>query len=98
MVASQAVGDDIAGKERQQRSPATGGLDVASGNADQALEPDLPIVGELGTQTVGSHQRMRESPHLTMELAQGLRTPASQRQVVELPEGPRVLFPESVQR
>ncbi|NDC39875.1 MAG: hypothetical protein EBZ48_17890, partial [Proteobacteria bacterium] len=36
MVASQAVGDDIAGKERQQRSPATGGLDVTSGNADQS--------------------------------------------------------------
>ena len=60
------------------------GFHVTSWNVDEALEPDLPIMGELGTQSIGADQWVRQPPgrvHGVVQESGNTSGPASGRRL-----------------
>jgi hypothetical protein len=55
-------------------------------------------VSQLRGHPVSAEQRMRQPPRLAFELAQRLRQPTAQGQIIKVAESQAVLFPEQVER
>ena len=98
VLANQAGIRDIPSQQRQERCPTTGSGGVSDRHVDQSLKPYLPLVGQLRSQPVRTHQRVGHTPGLAMELAQGLCQPPGQTQVVKCTECPAIFPPQAIQR
>ena len=97
MLADQADLAHVAAEQRQHRRAAARGFRVGGRRGYQPLQPDLPVVGQLRGQPIGAEQRVREAPGLAVKLAQGLRLPARQGQIIKVAECQAVLLPEQVE-
>jgi len=60
--------------------------------------PDLAAVRDLRGEAVGTDERMREPPRAAFELAERLREPAREREVVPRREGAAVFRPQRIER
>jgi len=98
MLADEAGFAHFAREQRQERRAAARRFRVGRRRRGQPLEPHLPVVRELRPQPVGADERMRQPPRLAFELAECLRQPARQREVVKILEGAAVFLPQRVQR
>ena len=98
MLADKTLGADIAREQRQERRPAAWRFRVGGGRRGEALEPDLFFVRDLGGEAIRADQRMRKPPRAAFELAERLREPASEREVVPIAKRPAVFLPERVER
>ena len=84
MLADEAGLAHVAGEQRQERRAAAGRFRVGGRRRGQPLEPDLPVVRQLRRQPVGADERMRQPPRPAFELAERLRQPAREREVVPI--------------
>jgi hypothetical protein len=57
-----------------------------------------PIFTDFGGEAIRADERMREPPRAAFELAERLREPAAEREVVPVAEHAGVFLPERVQR
>ncbi len=98
MLADQTRLAHVAREQRQKRRAAARRFRVGRRRRGQPLEPDLPVMRELRRQPVGADERMREPPRAAFELAERLRQPAREREVVPILKRPGVFLPERVER
>ena len=66
-----------------------GGVGVDS----RAFEPNLPVVRHLGREPIRPQQRVRQPPGASFDLAQRLRQPAGQAQIVKVAKDRAVFLP-----
>ncbi len=98
MLADQAGLDHVAREERQQRGAATGRFAIGRRRRRQPLEPDLAVMRQLRRQPARAQQWMRQAPGAAFELAERLRQPARQREVIEVAENFAIFLPQPVKR
>ena len=96
MLADQTALQNVAAEQRQDGGAAAGSFGKAGRDGGQALEPDLAVEADLGRQAVGADQGMGEAPDPALQLAQGLRQPAGEGQVVKFFEHQTVFLPERI--
>ena len=98
MLADQAGLAHVAREQRQERRAAAGRFRVGRRRRGQPLEPDLAVVRDLRAEPVSADERMREPPRAAFKLAERLRQPAREREVVPILKRPGVFLPERVER
>ena len=97
VLADQAGFAHVARQQRERWGPTAGGLRIGGRRRGQSFVPDLTFVPQLGGQAVSADERMGESPAFPLQLAQGLRQPPGQRQIVLVPKDQTILFPELIE-
>ena len=98
MPANQAGLADVAREQRKHGCAAALRFQKGGGRCGEAFEPDLAFVGDLGGQPIGAEQGMREPPRFAAELAERLREPTGECEVVKLAEDQAVFLPKLVER
>ncbi len=98
MLADQTGLAHVAREQRQERRAAARRFRVGGGRRDEALEPDLFFVRDLRGEAIRADERMREPPRAAFELAECLREPAREREVVPILKRTGVFLPERVER
>ena len=98
MLADQAGLAHVAREQGQKWRPAARRFRISRRRGGQALEPDLPVVRNLRREPVRAHERMREPPRPAFELAERLRQPAPEREVVPALKCPAIFLPQRVER
>lgn len=98
MLADEAGLAHVAREQRQKRRAAARRFRVGGGRRDEPLEPDLFFVRDLRGETIRADKRMREPPRAAFELAEGLREPAREREVVPSLKNAGVFLPERIER
>ena len=88
----------IARDERQRGRAAAGRFHVRRRRGGDALVPDLPFMPQLRGEAIRTDERMRKPPGFSLKLTEGLRQPATEGQIVEIPEDETVFFPQEIKR
>jgi hypothetical protein len=98
MLANQTRLAHVAREQRQEWRAAARRFRVSRRRRDKALEPDLFLVRDLRGEPIRADKRMREPPRAAFELAERLREPAREREVVPSLKRAGVFLPERVER
>ena len=98
MLADQPRLAHVAREQGQKRRATARRFRVSRRRRGQPLEPDLPVVRQLRHQPVRADERMRKPPGPAFDLAERLRQPARERQIVPGLKCPAVFLPERVER